>query len=69
MIEVSDAIRGEQCTECDRFTDADTPAVYITGYAYGSSRFELILCESCATDFASHITDEVERQLLGEGDE
>lgn len=62
MIDVSDAIRGEQCTECDRFTDADTPAVYITGFAYGSSRFELILCENCATELASTIVDEVVRQ-------
>ena len=67
MIDVSDAIRGEQCTECDRFTDADIPAVYITGFAYGSSRFELILCEDCATELASTIADEVERQRL-EGD-
>ena len=65
MLQVSDAIRGEQCTKCDMFTDAATHAVYITGFAFGSQFFELILCESCATDLASQIADEVERQRQG----
>lgn len=62
MFDVSDAATGQPCTTCGRTITDDEPAVYVSGFGFGSRRFELILCAPCADNLASELRAELAHQ-------
>ena len=57
MITVDLPALPDRCTDCGTAIPTGSPAVYITGHAYSSRRFELILCGGCAEQLADDITE------------